>query len=90
MELFLLMSIGISVVAFISISLNQTPPQASTDQIVEPAFPLESSISNSEKRNILKLHDETIQSDFDQQESQTAQTNMPEAAPSIQVAQAVY
>ena len=71
MELFLLLSIGMSIVAFISIALNQVPPPPSvTDLNLEPVFPLESYILTTEKMNILKLNDEVLLQDFQSNEHQ--------------------
>ncbi len=61
MELFLLLSIGLSIVAFISIALNQRPPlPAASDQKIEPAFPLESFLLASESMSILKIEDQIV------------------------------
>jgi hypothetical protein len=72
MELFLLLSIGMSIVAFISIALNQVPPPplSVTDQNLEPVFPLESYLLTTEKMNILKLNDEVLLQDFESNEHQ--------------------
>ena len=69
MELFLLLSIGMSIVAFISIALNQPPPSPANDQNLEPAFPLESFILTTDKMNILKLNNEVMLQGFESSEN---------------------
>ena len=66
MELFLLLSMGLSIVAFISIALTKAPAaKAITDHNLEPAFPLESTLSDTQRAQMLKLEDQTIQQSFD-------------------------
>jgi len=49
MELFLLLSLGMSAMVFMSVALNESPnTQALSDHHLEPAFPLEPSIINIE------------------------------------------
>jgi hypothetical protein len=69
MELFLLLSIGMSIVAFISITLNQPPPSSAIDQDIEPVFPLESFILATDKMNILKLNNEVVLHGFESNEN---------------------
>ncbi len=66
MELFLLLSIGLSIVAFISLALNQDPAAESiSDHNIESTFPLESLMMTSNKMRMLKLEDQLIAQDMD-------------------------
>lgn len=59
MELFLLLSIGMSIVAFISIALNEAPASSPvSDHNLEPTFPLESHLLASSQINTLQLEDQ--------------------------------
>ena len=96
MELFLLLSIGLSIVAFISIALNQAPPfpsvnhhKPSEDEAerytfvhsgFEPAFPLDSVLSTPEKMNVLSLKDQAVLQDFKPLNTPEVLANLPEPA----------
>ena len=74
MELFLILSIGLSIVALISVALHQEADQQTiSHHNIETAFPLDSSIMNSEQTNILKLNDQVIPQDFNLEGSQRDQ-----------------
>lgn len=55
MELFLLLSMGLSVVAFISIALNQAPANSLTEQNLEAATLLELNASTPDELSADKL-----------------------------------
>ncbi len=68
MELFLLLSLGMSIIVFISIALNEVPPsQSNVDSSFEPAYSLESNLLASSGIHLLKLEDQVIQMDTEDQ-----------------------
>lgn len=82
MELFLLLSMGLSIVAFISIALNQAPsPHSVSEHSPESTFPREHYMMIPESINLLKLEDQIISQEFEIEGKQRASTSVTEEIP---------
>jgi len=68
MELFLLLSIGMSIIVFNSIALNEaSPSQSNVDPNFEPAYSLETNLLANSGIQLLKLEDQVIRMDVEDQ-----------------------
>ncbi len=80
MELFLLLSMGLSIVAFISIALNQTSPGSLNEQNLEVTLPIEHLLPASESINLTPQKDNsTIEAGADSTDRTTEQ--VPDLVP---------